>query len=66
VEDIEVAGEVGGDDGDEAGARPHWGDEGGIGAVRQGLDPAGGGDILGEIQIVGARRLAAWATRKVR
>jgi hypothetical protein len=47
-----MAGEIGGDDGDETRGQSALRDEGGLGAIRQRLDLAGAGDVLGEKDIV--------------
>jgi hypothetical protein len=46
------------------GARPHWGMKAVSIAVRQLLDLAGGGDVLGEVEIVGARRLGGFGDQE--
>ncbi len=54
---VEAATEVGGDHADEAGGEAALGDEGDPRLAGQGLDVAGGGDVLGDVQVVGAGEL---------
>ena len=62
---VEVLGEVRGDDGDEAGRQAALRDEGGRRRRRPGLDHAGRGDVLGEVEIVGAGGLGGAAATAV-
>ena len=51
---VETRGQIAGHDGDEARREAALGNERGAGARRQLLDGAGAGDVLGQVEIVGA------------
>src|SRR5882757_8931630 len=60
---VEARGQVAGDDGDEAGCQAALGDERGARAGGELFHDAGAGNVLGQIQVVGAGRLGGFGNQ---